>query len=84
MKRGINYIWVREGTEIYYFKKILRDYYIEVGFKRHHTMSFLINSQTDKEPLIISRNNKRDKDAYEEKCVAQSFGGKELTKLLPC
>lgn len=61
MKRGINYIWVREGTEIHDYKKILRDYYIEVAFKRHLTMSFLMNSQTDKEPVIISRSNKRDK-----------------------
>ena len=30
------------------YKKILRDYYIEVAFKRHTTMSFLMNSSNDK------------------------------------
>ena len=61
MKRGINYIWVREGAEIYDFKNILRNYYIDVAFKGHLTMSFLINSKTDKEPMLITRCNRRDK-----------------------
>ena len=61
LRRGTNYIWVREGTEIHDYKKILRDYYIEVAFKRHTTMSFLINSHTDKEMILVTRVNKRDK-----------------------
>ena len=61
LKRGINYIWVREGTVIHDYKKILRDYYIEVAFKRHTTMSFLMNSSNDKEMVLLTRTNKRDK-----------------------
>ena len=61
LKRGINYIWVREGTEIHDYKRILRDYYIEVAFKRHTTMSFLINGHDDKEMALLTRTNKRDK-----------------------